>query len=177
MRNSKLTSPATFAAAISLTLGLISQSTSADPLPTGTFKIVGVNGICADVTLNPNDGTTLYSGQCVTGNLGQQFTYNPLTKQVLPVALPGSCLAEEIAYGITTIKVRTCDASNLRQQFEQWGPDSSGTYYITGNPLISGYWWCLRNDQTVITAENCSPTPPGPPNNSNPKYHWTLPPI
>ncbi|EOM75745.1 hypothetical protein DW322_08000 [Rhodococcus rhodnii] len=114
------------AALIGGTLVTGATTASADPLPVGTFKIQTNSLRCVEI-----GGADLpyqaFIENCGTLNLNQQFTYNPLTKQIASVGRLGYCLDADEFEGVKFI---ACDPNSVLQRFESQ-PRSFGRSTIT----------------------------------------------
>ena len=136
------------ALAVVLTSIVTAPPAQADPLPMGTFTIQNNNLLCAaDTGVNPP--YVVFMKTCSPTTLRQQWTYSPVTKQVVSVGRPGYCLsAIEFSPIYTTPDSVNYDA----QRWDRWGPDGYGRYYITVNNLGTQ---CLAGDAAALSSISC----------------------
>jgi len=111
---------------------------SAAPLPPGTFVIVRYDGDC----LTPATGSpsNLVFTTCQLLNLGQQFTYDRLSQQILSVGQPGNCLTVTTLTNPPLTKLTPCTLNANLQQFQQSAPNIGlrSVLYTPAAPILPG---------------------------------------
>ncbi|MBV9449124.1 MAG: hypothetical protein JO345_24825 [Streptosporangiaceae bacterium] len=127
-----------------------SPAAAAAALPLGPFQLQDNDGDCADARLNDvGYHIGVLMDACDPLILSEQFTYDPLTLQILSVGQPGNCL-QAILSRAPGVNWLPCDASNVSQRWQAIGPDQFGRYYIWTTLL--GQKTYMQGDAPVLQA-------------------------
>ncbi|MBV9451248.1 MAG: hypothetical protein JO345_35715 [Streptosporangiaceae bacterium] len=96
------------------------------PLPPGIFQIQAYDGNCVDLHQYNPYTRTAFMNPCDPANVDEQFTYDPLTSQILSISHPGNCLdATE-----HSVQWLPCDTTKPFQQFQSTAPTYYGWYMV-----------------------------------------------